>query len=49
MCLTEMKSLDFAKIMLFSGTSPVLALRTRLSLFAFLGMLSCTEENMKMC
>lgn len=49
MCLTAVKSLDFAKITWFSGISPVLALMMTLSLFVFLGMLSCIKENTKMC
>lgn len=49
MCLTAVKYLDFAKIMWFSGTSPVLALTMRLSLFAFLGTLFCIKANTKMC
>lgn len=48
MCLTAVKSLDFAKIAWFSGTSPVLALM-RLFLFAFLGTRFCIKGSMKMC
>lgn len=47
MCLTAVKSLDFAEILWFSGTSPVLALMMKLSLFAFLDTLFCITGNTK--
>lgn len=45
MCLTAVKSLDFAEILWFSGTFSVLALMMSLSLFVLLDTFFCTKGN----